>query len=36
MGKCRVWTKQHKSVWEQLERYGRYTVKREYVALALE
>ncbi|MBU5625468.1 DUF3841 domain-containing protein [Oscillibacter sp. MSJ-2] len=36
MGKCKVWTKQHISVLEQLECQGRYTSKREYVALTLE
>lgn len=36
MGKIRVWTKQHKNVLEILNREGRYTAKREYIALDLE
>ena len=31
-----VWTKQHRSVLETLERTGRYTAKREYIVMDLE
>lgn len=33
MGKITVWTRQHKNVWEVLEREGRYTPKKEYIAM---
>lgn len=31
-----VWTKQHQSVYEELERTGRYTAKQEYIRMDLE
>lgn len=36
MAAIHVWTKQHRNVWEELNTYGRYTVKEEYIRLALE
>ena len=33
MTKIKVWTKQHKSVLETLERTGRYTAKKEFIAM---
>ena len=36
MEEITVWTKQHKSVWETLQRTGRYTAKRAFIDLDLE
>lgn len=36
MEKIIVWSKQHKSVWEELKRTGRYTAKRGYIKKDLE
>lgn len=36
MSKIRVWTKQHRSVWEELKKTGRYTAKREYIVMELQ
>lgn len=36
MDKIKVWTKQHENVLEELERKGRYIVKREYIVKTLE
>lgn len=36
MEPIKVWTKQHKHVLEELETTGRYTAKREYIAMDME
>lgn len=36
MEKITVWTKQNKKVWEELERTGRYTAKRQYIIMDLQ
>ena len=31
MNAIHVWTKQHSSVWDTLEKTGRYTARREFI-----
>lgn len=36
MDKIKVWTKQHKNVWKELQENGRYTAKRKYISMDLQ
>ena len=36
MEQIKVWTKQHKNVLEELKKTGRYTAKRQYIAMDMQ